>query len=166
MERLSLGKIARAATLVTLPLTAGLACGNETIPLAPTSIPGPTETLHPYGASQDTVDKVVNKFGGAVVFTAEGLAAGETMIVDFQRVDIPKSQRLLIDDDSVQLTRVNNRTIFAATSCKGRYSVSVSLDNGESHTILPIPNIKTRVPQDTFELRPDCTRPVTFTLQK
>lgn len=149
---------------MALPLAAGFACSSkETVTPAATSIPTPTKEDRPYGGSQDIVDKVVDRFGGAVIFTAKGLDPNEKMIVNFERVDIPESQQQDIDSENMEIGN-NQTTVFAATSCKGKFSVSVSLDEGRSYTILPVPDIVTREPLETFELKRDCTRPITFTL--
>lgn len=182
MERLSFRKIARTATLMALPLAAGVACGETVYPPeqtntqlstdttpTPTSTvsdPKETETQRPYGVNQPLVDKVVNNFGGAVVVTVQGLDADMKMLVRFQRVDIPDLQKRNVDDDSMVLTQNQSGTIFAASSCFGEFAVSISLDDGYSFNSIPIPDIHTRIMQNTFKLQPDCTRPIQITFPK
>jgi hypothetical protein len=168
MERPRMKSLLKTATLATLPIAAGLACGNEK-QIAPNNIPtngSETETNAPYGSIQPAVEDIVDRFGGAVIFTAFGINNGERMIVYLTRVDLPEAQRKEFDNDYIVLTKNENSisALFPATSCDGEFELSVTMDEGKTYSVLPVPNINTRIPSETFTLLDDCTRPITFSL--
>lgn len=160
---------------VVLPIAAaiGVGCNSEQKDITPSATTQTQETPIPVFGDDEIMEQIVEKFGGVVAFSVTGYDKDLYMIVKFDRLDVPVGQQQAVDHDMQYLTPAQADSIggpiyslFAATSCDGKYRLSVSLDGSKNFTALPVPDLLTRVPSTTFELPKDtCNRSVTIDLR-
>lgn len=165
----------RTFAAITLPIAAaiGVGCNSEQNDITPTATTQTQEAPVSVTGGNEIIQQIVDKFGGAVAFSVTGYDKDLNMTVKFDRLDVPAGQQQDIDHDTQYLTPAQADSVggpiyslFAATSCEGKYRISVSLDDGKNFTALPVPDLSTRVPSTTFELSKDtCIRPVTIDLR-
>ena len=165
----------RTFAAVVLPVAAaiGVGCNTEQKDITPTATSQTHETPVPVFGGDEIMQQIVEKFGGVVAFSVTGYDKDLKMTVKFDRLDVSNSQQQEVDHDTQYLTPAQAESVdgpiyslFAATSCDGKYRISVSLDDGKNFTALPVPDLSTRVPSTTFELQKDsCIRPVTIDLR-
>lgn len=99
---------------------------------------------------------------GFVLVTIEN--AKEDIKVNFTRVDTDLGSDKL--DHQELLASPGTESIFAATSCTGRYRIQIAFI-GEEYQSIPVPDLYTREPGNTFTLRPtSCARPIRVVLPK
>ncbi len=164
----------RTFAAVVLPVAAaiGVGCNTEQKDTTPTAASQTHETPIPVFGGDEIMQQIVEKFGGVVAFSVTGYEEDLNMTVKFDRLDVPAGQQQAVDHDTQYLTPAQADSVggpiyslFAATSCDGKYRISISLDDGKNFTVLPVPDLSTRVPTTTFELPKDsCIRPVTIDL--
>ncbi len=167
--------LSRAFAAITLPVAAaiGVGCDTEQKDIIPTATIQSYEAPVTVFGGDEIIDQAVKKFGGAVVFSVVGYDKELNMTVKFDRLDVPAGQQQVVDHDTQYLTpaQAYNEgdpiySLFAATSCDGKYRISVSLDGGKNFSALPVQDLSTGVPSTTFELPKDtCIMPVTLYLR-
>src|SRR3989344_1920307 len=136
MERFTVGRISRAATLLALPFAATIsgcrdgfennATSNDQLL---TSVPSETPTT---GTRQELIDKAKEKGIGLVFITIEGYKPSDNMVLQLNRVDGDADAQNSLDTQIVNVTSPMH--VLGASSCEGEYELSISLDKGETYS--------------------------------
>lgn len=176
----------RPVFLAALLLAAHLGCSEEHDNVQPSSseetatqvtleteTAQPTEESSTIEASIEEIIQAAKEHGhGVVFFFVKEYDGSFPFLIKFTRVDIPVEQRGELDTQSFKVDGSVPRdkdgiisTVFPTSACAGEYRVDISLDDGTTYKNLPIPDLETRIPRETFSLTEDCFRPLTLDIR-
>ncbi|MDO8487102.1 MAG: hypothetical protein Q7S45_02335 [Candidatus Curtissbacteria bacterium] len=161
-----------ALLFLTLPTAAVFACNTE--PKSEFKAPFPPQVTTPVERSYDialdkkTIIKKAKEAGIGIVFfgirDVDGSLSGSDILVKVSRIE-KDGRKTDTDNFKINLGVGTTYAALATPSCFGEYQISVSIDSGRSYTVLPIPDLKTRISYQTFRLFEEtCSRDINVEL--